>query len=326
MKQHFLAAGLTATLLLSLSGCGGSTPAPAPTKQEEGKLRILATTYPIYLFASAITDGVEGVEVTQLITGDLSCLHDYTLTVNDMKAIEAADIIVMNGAGLEDFMDDALATSSAAVIDCSEGVEVLPSQGYEDHEDHDEEEDQVHDHTGEYDPHFWLDPTRAMGMMEHISQKLAEMDAGNAQLYSVNLKDITTSYPLDQVEQFVHAAVGTSSLSDLCSSTKLITFHDGLQYFADAFGLDLLKSIQEEEGAEASAADIREIVALIREHNIPAIFVEKNGSDSTANAIARETGVAVYTLDLLMSGDEAGLDHYSSAMYRNLQTIAEALQ
>ena len=104
-----------------------------------------------------------------------------------------------------------------------------------------------------------------------------------------------------------------------------MTFPDGFQYFAAAFDLELLKSIEEEEGSEASAAEIKEIVALIEEHDIPAIFTEKNGSDATAQAIARETGVAVYPLNMIMSGEGSGIQPYIDAMNANLQTIAQAL-
>ena len=106
---------------------------------------------------------------------------------------------------------------------------------------------------------------------------------------------------------------------------KFITFHDGFQYFAQALGLDLLKAIEEEEGATASAAEIKEVVALIEEYHIPAIFVEKNGSSATAEVIARETGCGVYELDMLMSGDGSGIQAYLDAMSRNLETILEAL-
>ena len=106
---------------LLLSAC---TPAAEPG--DDGTLHILATTYPVYLFTTAVTEGAEDVEVSLLVNQPTSCLHDYTLTVSDMRAIEKADVLVMNGAGLEDFMGDALAASDAAVIDCSEGIELLP--------------------------------------------------------------------------------------------------------------------------------------------------------------------------------------------------------
>ena len=114
MKRPILS--MLLSVLLLLPGC---TQAPSGSSQEEG-LTVLATTYPVYLFARTVAQGVEGVTVERLNTGSVSCLHDYTLSVDDMKKIEGADVIAMNGAGLEDFMDDALAASSAAVIDCSQ--------------------------------------------------------------------------------------------------------------------------------------------------------------------------------------------------------------
>ena len=310
MKKRFFAATLSAVLLVTAAGCGSSAIPPT----EDNTLNILATTYPVYLFTTAVTDGVEGVEVTRLINEEVSCLHDYTLSVNDMKAIEKADVIVMNGAGLEDFMSDALATSDAVVIDCSEGIELLPATGHHDH-DHGEETEGEH-----FDPHFWLDPQRAIQMVENINAGLNEIDGNNSKTYAANTE--ASALVLSGLTSLMQEL----GAQDLFLSTQLITFHDGFQYFADAFGLNLLKSIEEEEGAEASAAEIKEIVALIEEHDIPAIFVEKNGSDSTAQAIARETGVAVYELDMLMSGEGSNIRPYVEVMHDNLQTIAEALK
>ena len=288
--------------LLLLTACGGgtaSTPAPA---EDDDTIHILATTYPVYLFTTAVTEGVEGVEVTRLIQEEISCLHDYTLTVNDMKAIEAADVIVMNGVGLEDFMSDALATSDAPVIDCSEGVELLEAMGHE-----------GHDHDAEYDPHIWMDEGNVSVMLENITKALSDLDPDHEETYEANRAAADTALGYD-----------AEKLSQL-SGKPLITFHDGFQYFARATGLDLLKAIEEEEGAEASAAEIKEIVGLIGEYDIPAIFTEKNGSDATAQAISRETGCGVAQLDLVMSGDGSGIQPYVDAMNQNIDTILEAL-
>ena len=109
------------------------------------------------------------------------------------------------------------------------------------------------------------------------------------------------------------------------AGAELITFHDGFQYFVRAFDLTLLKAIEEEEGATAGAAEIEEIVGLIREYDIPAIFTEVNGSDATASAIARETGCQVCQLTMIMSGGGTGIQPYIDAMQKNIDTIAEAL-
>lgn len=296
MKKLF--APLCALVLL-LSACG--QPA-ASQPQDEDTLHIVATTYPVYLFTTAVTEGAEGVEVSLLVNQQTSCLHDYTLTVSDMKAIEGADVIVMTGAGLEDFMDDALSASDAQVIDCSEGIDLLPAQGHE-----------GHDHDAEYDPHIWMDPANAQVMLGTIADQLGQITGQDLQARCTEVQQ--------QVEQ---ASQQWKEQVTTLSDPKLITFHDGFQYFSRSFGLELLKAIEEEEGSEASAQEIKEIVSLVEQYHLPAIFTEVNGSESTALAISRESGCGVYQLNMIMSGDGTGIQPYLDAMQNNIDTIVEA--
>lgn len=296
MKKLF--APLCALVLL-LSACG--QPA-ASQPQDEDTLHIVATTYPIYLFTTAVTEGAEGVEVSLLVKQQTSCLHDYTLTVSDMKAIEGADVIVMTGAGLEDFMDDALSASDAQVINCSEGIDLLPAQGHE-----------GHDHDAEYDPHIWMDPANAQVMLGTIADQLGQITGQDLQARCTEVQQ--------QVEQ---ASQQWKEQLTTLSDPKLITFHDGFQYFSRSFGLELLKAIEEEEGSEASAQEIKEIVSLVEQYHLPAIFTEVNGSESTALAISRESGCGVYQLNMIMSGDGTGIQPYLDAMQNNIDTIVEA--
>ena len=106
------------------------------------------------------------------------------------------------------------------------------------------------------------------------------------------------------------------------SHYDLITFHDGFAYFADSFGMHLLAAVEEEEGSEASAMEINEITQLVKEHQLPVIFTEVNGSDATANAISRETGCQVAQLTMLMDGPEEGdLSTYLEGVRSNVNTI-----
>ena len=306
MKRPILS--MLLSVLLLLPGC---TQAPSGSSLEEG-LTVLATTYPVYLFARTVAQGVEGVTVERLNTGSVSCLHDYTLSVDDMKKIEGADVIAMNGAGLEDFMDDALAASSAAVIDCSQGVALLENA------DHIHEEgDGGHDH-GHWDPHYWMDPYNVGIMAENIAAGLIAADPDHQQVYQENMLKTTT---------FLASWKGTLQYllnwDEGPEITGLVTFHDGFQYFAKAFDLPLLAAIEEEAGSEASAKEIQEITALVKEYHLPIIFTEVNGSDATAQAIARETGCAVGQLTMIMDGPEDGtlLDNYYFALKDNVAAI-----
>lgn len=300
--------------LLALFLLAGCTSKPAPTSGDA--LHVLCTTYPVYLFTTAVTEGVDGVEISLLVNSKTSCLHDYTLTVSDMKAIERADVIILNGAGLEEFMEDALSHSSAQVIDCSEGIELLEPFSEEGHaHSHDEEE---------HDPHIWMAPDNAKIMVGNIAAGLGELFPAGRERFGTNRQaalDVLKSLgPLPLTD-----ALAPLRDFDALKGLPLITFHDGFQYFADFYGLDLLKAIEEEEGATASASEIREIVELIRERDIPAIFTERNGSTATAEAIAAETGCKVYELNMIMSGDGTGIQPYLDAMNHNLSTILEAL-
>ena len=104
------------------------------------------------------------------------------------------------------------------------------------------------------------------------------------------------------------------------SCCEIITFHDGFSYFAEAFELQILEAVEEESGSEASAAEIIHLVKLINEHNLPAVFIERSGSDACAGILHAETGVSIYSLDMAMAGDD-----YFDAIYHNIDTIREAL-
>ena len=274
--------------LLVLTACNSPTPPQSDT------LTITTTTYPVYLLARAVVAGIPDVTVERLDTGSVSCLHDYTLSVSDMKKIERADVLAISGAGLEAFMSDALAACSSPVIDCSEGVELLPATGHHDHEHSSED----HSH---FDPHYWMDPLRAQIMVDNLCLGLAEVLPEHGEALSSNAQaaahSLNTAYDS-----------GCSALRVLAQEgftvPGLITFHDGFQYFAQALDLPLLRAIEEEAGSEASAKEIVEISRMVKELDIPVIFTEVNGSAATANAIARETGCRVVELSMLMDGRE----------------------
>jgi ABC-type Zn uptake system ZnuABC Zn-binding protein ZnuA len=291
-------------LLLVLPSC-----APA---REEARFTVVCTTYPIYLLASTLSEGVEGVEVERLDTGSTSCLHDYTLSMADMKKIERADVIAINGAGLEEFLEDALAASDAKVIDCSQGVVLLESLSH--HHDEDEEDEHGHDH-GHWDPHYWMDPGWMNRAAENLLLGLYAADPEYYYEYSLNWDPVTDVLGRTLVSVWGAAGYWEAEIPGL------ITFHDGFQYFADACGTPLLASIEEEAGSEASAHEIVEITNLVKEYNIPVIFTEVNGSDATARAISRETGCRVVQLDMLMDGPDDNLENYYTAITGNVAAI-----
>lgn len=312
MRKRLFALCLVLTLLLS--GCGS---AQSAQPRGDARLRIVATTYPVYLFTCAVANGVDGIAVERLNTGETSCLHDYTLSVSDMKKLDGADVIVMNGVGLEEFMEDALASSDAAAIECSamsEGTLLENLSHHHDEHDHDHE---GHDH-GHWDPHIWMDPMHADHMVSSIRAALCEMDPEHADTYVKNAEEVSGQLGNLDVELSGMFAKLEEQVGEI---PGLITFHDGFQYFAWAYDLPLLESIEEEAGSEASAKEIVEITQLVKEYDIPVIFTEVNGSNATANAIARETGCQVAQLSMCMDGSDSDLNSYLDALRSNARTI-----
>lgn len=281
-------------LLTILSGCASH----AETAD------IAATTLPVYQFTNMLADGT-GLTVTRLVTESVSCLHDYSLNVGQVKAAESAGIIIMSGAGLEDFMYDIL--ENKTVIDASAGIRLLESC-----HDHGHAHSEEYGHTHEHDSHIWLSPANAMIMAENICSGLKEHYPQHAAVFETNLASLLTQ--LQQLWDY-----GNSQLSSL-TQRDLVTFHDGFAYFAECFDLHILAAVEEESGSETSAHQLIELIELVEQHNILAIFTETNGSDASAKVIAAETGAAVHTLDMAMAGDD-----YFAAMYHNINTIKEAL-
>ena len=286
-------------LLCLLCGCGAQQ-APA---------QVAATTLPVYEFTARLCQGTP-ITVTRLVTEQVSCLHDYSLNVRQVRAAEAAELIVISGAGLEDFLEDVL--SGGQILDASQGVALLEGEEH-DHEDEDAHEHGHEGHHHEKDPHIWLSPANAMTMAGNICQGLCEHYPRYADTFRGNLAGLLAD--LEALQDEIH-----KTLTDL-SCRELITFHDGFAYLAQVCGLTIVDAIEEESGREASAKELIRVIREVEEHHLPAIFTEKSGSTAAAEIISRETGAKCLSLDMAMAGDS-----YFDAMYHNIDTLKEALQ
>lgn len=280
-------------LCITLSAC-----------QNEPNIQVATTTSTVYEFTARICDGTD-ICVGQIITENVSCLHDYTLQTSQMRMLEKAQILVISGAGLEDFLFDVVPNSNT-VIDASESIELVCAESSHSHS-HDSQ-----DHN-EHDPHIWLSPANAKQMATNICIGLEKAYPQHTERFHRNLELLLED--LSALEEY-----GSQQLKSL-SNRKLITFHDGFAYLAKAFDLEILKAIEEESGSEASAAELIEICQLIYDHDLPAIFTELNGSVSASEIISSETDTSVYQLDMAMSGNG-----YLNAMYHNIDTLKEALE
>lgn len=264
---------------------------------------IAATTLPVWEFTTRLCEGTN-LTVTRLVTESVSCLHDYSLNVAQVKALENADLVVTNGAGLEEFMHDLLHGKDH--IDSSEGIELTACT-----EEHDHEHDS-HEHAHDTDTHIWLSISKAKIMADNICRGLIVRYPQHQSIFEENLAALYAE--MDAMQVYADDVLST------LSCRELVTFHDGFGYLAADFDLHILEAVEEESGAEASAAELKHMIGIVRQHNLPAIFTETNGSGSAAAIIAAETGANVFTLDMAMAGDS-----WFDAMYHNINTLKEAL-
>ena len=287
-KRIFLPALLLAALLC---GCAGN----ANTKPAQGG--IVCTTQQLAGLTERLLAGTAAEQtapVASVVSEPVSCLHDYTLSVRQMQLLEGAAVVIESGLGLEDFMDDALRAANCPRITASAGVAALPS---------DEDPD-------EPDPHIWLAPANCAQMARNIAEGLAEVYPDDAARLRENAEDYARE--MDELQTY-----GAQQLAGL-ACRKLVTFHDGFSYFANAFDLEIAAAMEVEAGSEPSAKELEAVVAVVRENAIPAVFSETNGTQDAAALVARETGAGVFVLDMGLSDPDA--------IRKNIDTVKEALQ
>lgn len=306
MKRILSALLCAAVCLTGFSGCG--TPA-----KESSRLKLLASFYPIAIMALNITDGVEGVAVESMAQQQTGCLHDFQMTTADMKKAETADAFLINGAGMEGFLDkisDQL--PELPVIDSSTGIPLIASG-----EDHHHDGGEGHDHDQEdYNPHLWVSITNCMEQVRNLSEGIIALDPEHEAEYRENTE--TYLEKLSALRDKMHSAL------DHVKNKDIITFHEAFPYFAEEFGLHIAAVINREPDSQPSAKELADTIRLVRETGVKALFVEPLYPETSADIIAAETSAQVYVLDPAVSG-EWDKNAYLTAMESNLQVLEQAL-
>ena len=295
---------LMLVLALALVGCGADKAAEkSADKKAVQPLRIVTSFYPMYVATINITDGVDGVDVHNMTKPQTGCLHDYQLMTEDMKTLENADVFVINGAGMEDFMDKVTEQQKKLkVIDASRGIKLI----------HDDEEGD--------NPHVWLSVTDAIAQVRNIADQLKEADPAHADAYEKNAAVYIEK--LTALKTEMHAALDNVPHKDI------VTFHEAFPYFAEEFNLNIIGVVEREPGTEPTPTELQETVEQVKGLSAKALFTEPQYSPAAAETIARETGAKIYTLDPVVTGEAtpAAKNAYLDTMRKNMNTLKEALQ
>lgn len=317
------------TLILSISilfiGCTDTT--TENNNSNEG-LNIVTSFYPIYISTLNVIKDVPNVNLINLTKAQTGCLHDYQLTPSDLKTLEKADIFVVNGAGMESFLDKVISQyENINIVNASEGISLLESDhdhdaGDDEHEDYDDdlhiEGEEDHDH--EHNPHVWVSISKNIQQVKNISAQLSKLDPEHAAQYESNANEYISK--LEALSTEMHTVLDNVEKHDI------ITFHEAFPYFAEEFGLNIVGVLEVEPDSEPSAKELEEIMNKVKEYNINALFVEPQYSSKAADVVANETGAKIYTLDPIVTGEATPLakDDYINKMKENLEVLKEALK
>ncbi|MEV1128671.1 metal ABC transporter substrate-binding protein [Agromyces sp. NPDC049794] len=309
---------------LGLSACA----TPGAGGGAAGGPNIVATTTQVGDFTRELVG--DSAEVTQLLAAGQSA-HGFDPSAGQLLALAEADALVINGGGLESWLDDAVSASGfdGVLVDASTGIELFGTDDHADDEhvaeadDHADEADE-HDHA-DGNPHIWTDPELAEHMVENIAAGLADVSGTDTDALDAN--EAAYLDRLGALDDWIEENVAQVPVEQ----RLLVTNHDAFTYLVDAYDITFVGSIipSFDDNAEPSAAEIDRLVADIRSTGVLAVFSEASISSKAAETIAREAGVTVYSGDDALYGDALGApgsegETYLGSQLHNARLILES--
>lgn len=268
--------------------------------EENNKKRILTSFYPIYVMTLNITDGVENVETSNMAENFFGCIHDYTLTTDDLKKVEDSNIFIQSGNGLEPFTEKVIqGNKNIQIISCANNIEDL-----------------IENDEGEQNAHTWLSIKNYKEELKEIAEQLSKNDIKNEKKYQANLKKYISK--LDELE-LQYKDLKSKIIKN---NQKAICLDESLEYILKENGIEETTIETDHEQSSLSAEQVKEIIEKMKKEKINSIFIAKNNNTKTAELLAKETGAKVYKLNSGMSG-EADKDDYLNIMKENFEVLKQ---
>lgn len=289
--------------------------AGAATETNATPLRVVASFYPMYVAALNLVYDLPGVELQSLAPPQTGCLHDYQFTTADMRLLARAQVLVINGAGMEPPLDGIRrAHPHLAIIDASAGLEAR-AQAQAGHADCGPHCDHAHAEAG--NAHVWLSPSLHAAQVRAMAEGLGRADPGRAETY----RERAALYVKALEDLRARIADSTRDLRN----RKIITFHEAFPHFAREFGLEVVAVVEPEPGKDPSARELAATIRRARAEKVGALFVEPQYNSKAAETIARETGIPLLSLDPAVTGPRTR-DAYLAIMERNRVALVKALR
>lgn len=297
-RRRSLLVGAVVAAALTATGCGGAAPGTG------GRPLVVATTTQLADFARVL--GGDDVEVYGLLRPNVDA-HDFEPSPADLDALARADVIGVNGLGLEPWLDDAVRAvdAPARVTVTSTRVETI-------------------DTDGQPNPHIWFDPTNASVMVANLADAMADALPDHAP--EIRRRAQAYQRELAELDHWIQTRIAT------LERPKLVTDHDAFGYYVARYGLTFVGSVIPgfDSTAEVSAGDLNRLVERVRAEGVRAVFTERSLPARAARVLARRAGVEVVTGDDGLYGDSLGPADSDGATYlammrHNTNSIVEHL-
>jgi zinc transport system substrate-binding protein len=324
-------------LLVLLFGCTENQPSP----EDNGKLSIVTTIYPLYEFAREV--GGDKINVTLLLPPGAEA-HTFEPKPSDIIKINQADLFIYTGAGMEPWAQDILEgidNKKLIIMDASSKINLLAfdEHEHEEVETHEHEEVELHDHEdevhaddthihteehhhGEYDPHIWLDFSNDLNIVSAIAEELSKLDPlnleyyfSNANKYNLELKELDTNYAKAFLDCNHHEFINGG--------------HDAFGYLAKRYNLETISASGISPNSEPTPQKMKEIIDLTKEKGIKYIYFEELVNPNIAQAIANEAGTQTLVINPAANLSREQLDKntsFISVMKDNLKSLKTGLE
>lgn len=287
---------------------------------------------PMYIATVNVAGDMDGVTVQNLSQPTTGCLHDYTLTTEDMKNLANADVLVVNGGGMEGYLEDVMeAYPDLAIIDTYECLEhdskyydlhfveendeeILEDEHIEEEHTEDEHSEEGHHHDHEQNSHIWMDSEIFAAQVQAIADGLSEFDASNASSYEKNASDYINA---------LNTKIDKQGLDQKLSGANVAILHEAFEYTALSLGANVATTLDLDEERQVSAGEVSQLIDSIRDNNVSIVFAEYDYGKSVGDLIEEQTDAKVVYLETLVHGSYGASD-YVTIMNFNYEAIAEA--
>ena len=323
-RSVWTAVGAALASLVLVAGCNGSAASPSPSESSEAAAdyTVIATTS-VFADLAQLALG-DNVTIETIIPAGVD-VHTFEPSPADAQKLAGADLIVMNGLGLDEWalsLLEAAGKSEEDVLELAEGIDESNAWVYLEGEEHDEEEGEEHSEEegeehghGGTDPHIWLDPKGAAIYVNRIAARVAaELPERAAAIESARDAGLAEIAALDE-----ELRVGFTAVE--ASARKIVTFHDAFGYFARAYEIEIVGVAVEAPGQEPSAKEIAALIDAIKAAGVTSVFSEAQFPSKVLDQVAAETGATV--LENLYSDalGDAPANSYLGAMRANASAI-----